>query len=74
MGWEYHDRRRNKDGQFVPRENYDQIHLRLRRDEADRIRDAAKIEHMEISAWCVATLLAVITANGQGGPTNGGPP
>ena len=71
MGWEWHDRRRNKEGQFVPREHFDQIHLRLRRDEADRIRDAAKIEHQEISAWCVAKLLAAITADGQTEATSG---
>ena len=71
MGWEWHDRRRNREGQFMPREHFDQIHLRLRRDEADRIRDAAKAQHMEISAWCVATLLATLTEDGQPGSTSG---
>ncbi len=71
MSWEWHDRRRNKEGQFMPREHFDQIHLRLRRDDADRIRDAAKAQHMEISAWCVATLLATLTEDGQPGSTSG---
>lgn len=71
MSWEWHDRRRNQEGQFVPREHVDQIHLRLRRDEADRIRDAAKAAHMEISAWCVAVLLATLTADGEPRGTSG---
>lgn len=71
MAWEWHDRRRNQKGKFVPREHFDQIHLRLRRDQADRIRDAAKARYMEISAFCVDVILKVLTADGQNGPTSG---
>ena len=70
-GWEWHDRRRNKEGQFVPREHFDQIHLRMRHDQADRIRDAAKAQHMEISAFCLSVIEGAMTGNGQPRQTNG---
>lgn len=71
MGWEWHDRRRNREGQFVSREHFDQIHIRLRRDEADRIRDAAKARHMEISEFCVYAIGKLLTADGQTEATSG---
>ena len=65
MGWEWHDRRRNQEGQFVPREHTDQIHLRLRRDEADMIRHRARAAHMEISAYCLEAIRAALTEDGE---------
>lgn len=65
MGWEYHDRRRNRDGQFMSREHTDQIHLRMRHDQAERIRDAARASHMEISAYCMTAIEGRMTADGQ---------
>lgn len=73
MGWEWHDRRRNKEGQFMSREHTDQIHLRLRHDTAEQIRHAARAAHMEISEFCLVAIEGAIAENGQAAGTSGPP-
>jgi len=74
MGFEYHDRRRNRLGQFVPRNHDAQIHMYCTANERRTIRAAALVAAEEVSTFCrraaIARAKQVLTEDGQNS-TNG---
>jgi len=74
MGFEYHDRRRNRLGQFVAKNHDAQIHMYCTAKQRRTIRAAALIAAEELSTFCrraaIERAKAVLTGNGQNS-TNG---
>ena len=60
MGWEWHDRPHDDEGRWIKKHERDNVdvHIRLERALADRLRREAGMEHQEISAY-VARVLQV---------------
>lgn len=69
MGYEYHDRRRNRLGQFVTNHHDAQIHMYCTVKERRTIRAAACVAGEEMSAFCrraaIARAKEVLTGNGK---------
>lgn len=78
MGWEWHDRERDRYGRFAARHRRDQLHLRMEPAKIALIRNAARAASMEVSAyvWYVldAYWAAQITENGENVATSGAAP
>ena len=51
MGWEWHDRERDRYGRFATRHKREQLHLRLTPEQCALIRNAARAARMEVSAY-----------------------
>jgi uncharacterized protein (DUF1778 family) len=69
MGYEYHDRRRNRLGQFVTNHHDAQIHMYCTVKERRLIRSAAFYAGEEMSAFCrraaIARAKGTLTGNGE---------
>lgn len=51
MGWEYHNRRRKAEGQFIDTGNKEQIHVRCSQMEKEQIRGRAYAMGLDISEY-----------------------
>ena len=78
MGWEWHDRERDRHGRFAARHRRDQLHLRLEPARISIIRNAARAACMEVSAYVWHVMneywAAQITENGETMATSGAAP
>ena len=74
MGWEWHERERDRYGRFAARHKRNQLHLRLTLEQCGRIRAAARAAQMEVSAYVWKVLEKELTENGQEVGTSGGGP
>ena len=76
MGWEYHERTRDRYGRFAARGGRCQVHLRLTQEQADMLHNGARAAAMELSAYVWACLDAYwasqVTAHGDNTGTSGG--
>ena len=73
MGWEYHERRRARDGTFVPRDKRrkTQLHLRVTPRQADLIRRMAVKEGMGLTTFVLTTIHRYYTLLRDQKPDNG---
>ena len=78
MGWEWHERERDRYGRFAARHKRNQLHLRLTPEQCGLIRNAAKAARMEVSAYVWQVLDQAwtdqLTEDGQEVVTSGGGP
>lgn len=51
MGWEWHNRARDRKGRFDGQHRTEQLHVRVSEKELERIRAFANAEHMNISEY-----------------------
>ena len=76
MGWEYHERTRDRFGRFAARAGKEQLHLRLTPHQTEKIRNAARAAQMEISQYVWRTLDSfwTLTVSGENSGTSGAGP
>ena len=72
MGWEYHERRRARDGTFVPRDRRRkaQLHLRVTPRQAELIRNMAVREGMGLTTFVLTTIHRYYTLVRHASKTN----
>ena len=51
MGWEWHNRERDRKGRFTGERRTEQLHIRVSEQELERIRAYANAEQMDISEY-----------------------
>ena len=71
MGWEYHDRRRDKYGRFSRGRRTAQLHLYCTPRQAEAIRVAALASAQDVSCFCITAIMKQVEALQQQQTVNG---
>ena len=71
MGWEYHDRKRDKHGRFARGWKTEQLHLYCTPHQAEAIRAAALASAKEVSRFCITAIMKQVEALQQQQTVNG---